>query len=277
MVGKPQPLPQIRRALIQEILRQLKIAQAAIEAALEGITSADAARRLTRQRAEIARVLNVFRSAVDAEMLTSASSVWSGGIESIADQLGLALAPRIDPRALLQIEKFMTGKIADISRVTLDKINTALTQQLLGVRSLSETVTEIQNILGGVPRQRAMTIAYTEIGRAYSAAQYQAMLKQSLILPGLRKDWIKSGKLHPRPGHVLAAQQEPILVEEHFVLVDLRTGETEQALYPRDPNLSAFNSINCGCMMRAVPPSIKDIFSRPLTHVVNAAGQLVPR
>jgi hypothetical protein len=252
-----QPLPSIRRALLLEILKQLKIAQDLIDEALQGVTSADAARRLNRQRAEISRVLAVFQNATDQAMRDAAGEVWTGGIEIVGEQLGdVGLAPRISERMLLSIEQFMTHKIADITREAIKQINTALTQEILGVRSMADTISDIQDILGGAPRRRAMTIAYTEIGRAYSAAQYETMLAKLARRPGLRKRWVHSGKAHPRPGHVLCAQQtlaDPIPVAQPFDIVDLRTGETEQLRYPRDPNASAFNTINCGCMMVAVP------------------------
>lgn len=264
-----QPLPAIRRALLEEILRQLGIAQASIDTALKSATSADVARRLTAQRAEIARVMEIYRAAVAQAMVTSADKVWLGGIDSIAAQTGVKLVGRIDPRALLATQHFMTRKIGEITQDTIQRINTALTQHLLGVRTMDQTLTEIQRLLGGAPRGRAMTIAYTEIGRVYSASQYETMLQQAKLLPGLKKSWIHSGKKHPRPGHVLCAEQtakEPIPIEQPFEIVDLRTGEVEQLRYPRDPNASAYNTINCGCMMVAVPPSAAELFAQPLTQ-----------
>lgn len=268
-----QPLPAIRRALLEEILRQLAIARAAITVALRNATSQDAARRLAAQQAEVARVMDIYRAAVLKAMVTSADAVWKGGIESVREQSGIVFSGRINPQTLLATEHFMTRKIGDVSRETVKRINTALTQHLLGVHDKSSTITEIQRLLGGVPRGRAMTIAYTEIGRVYSAAQYETMLQQLRLVPGLKKSWIHSGKKHPRPGHVLCAEQtakEPIPVDQPFSIVDLRTGEVERLRYPRDPNASAYNSVNCGCMMIAVPPPPDELFSQPLTHLVNA-------
>jgi hypothetical protein len=74
----------------------------------------------------------------------------------------------------------------------------------------------------------------------------------------------QSGKLHPRPGHVLASKQPPIPFLQDFEIVDLRTGETENMRFPRDPNASAFNTINCGCMMVLHAPPASEIFSSRL-------------
>ncbi|HET8941942.1 MAG TPA: hypothetical protein VFN13_08140 [Rudaea sp.] len=266
-----QPLPGIRRALIVRIVEELNAAQVAITELLGRATRADATRRLNAQRTEIARLLDIFKVEATREALASADAAWKGGIEAIAKQTGVSLTPRIDPRSLLAIRTFMTHKIADVSQQAVSRINTTLTQHLLGVRSMSEAISDIQAHLGGSTRRRAMTIAYTEIGRAYSVAQYEKMLADAKRIPGLKKKWLHSGRSHPRPGHVLAASQDPILVAQPFPIVDLRTGETEHLRFPRDPDASAFNTINCGCMMIAVPPKPGELFARPADASAAAA------
>src|SRR5438445_2570012 len=259
-----QGLPPIRKQLLEEILRQLKIAQDAIAEQLRNATSADATRRLTRQRAEIARIMHEFDIALAQAMDGAADRVWDAGIENAVESIGdIGLAPRIAQGPLLAIRTFLTNRITDSSQAAVGKINTALTQQILGVQSMADTITQIERILDGAPRARAMTIGYTEIGRAYSVAQWETGLKQLQVLPGLMKSWSHSGKLHPRPGHVLASKQAPIPFLQDFEIVDLRTGEVEKMRFPRDPNASAFNSVNCGCMMLLHAPSSSDIFSQP--------------
>lgn len=44
----------------------------------------------------------------------------------------------------------------------------------------------------------------TELGRAFSAAAQERMEAASKIVPGLKKQWRRSGKLHPRIHHDLA-------------------------------------------------------------------------
>ena len=50
-------------------------------------------------------------------------------------------------------------------------------------------------------RSRALTIVRTELGRAYSLAGQQRMEQASEVLPGLRKQWRRSGKLRARLTH----------------------------------------------------------------------------
>lgn len=259
------PLPPIRRALIVELLRQLDIAREEIDQALRAATSADVARRLQRQRAEIERVFGVFRASATKAAHASADAAWAGGIThaGVTDA-----ASRINTRALLAIRVTLTDRIQNVSVQAIRQINTALTQHLLGVRTLSQTVSDIQAIMDHAPRWSAMRIAYTEVSRAYNTAHYEALLEQARRIPGLRKRWRHSGKERGRLGHIHAAQQAPIPVDEPFEIVDPKTGEVEQLRYPGDPNASAKNTIFCGCMLEAVLPGADEIFAGPIGPIV---------
>lgn len=258
-----QSLPRIQRDVIAEVIRQLQIAQGRVITALAGAKDEAARARLTWQRDEIRRALDAFRASATTSALGGARKAWIEGKASIDRPIAAAgspIAPRIDGRTLVAMENFLTGRIKDVSREALEKINDALAQHVIGTRSLSETITEIQSILGGDSRRRAMTIVYTEIGRVHSTAQYQAMLQQVKLIPGLKKRWRKSGKKHPRAGHVIANGQT-VPVEEPFEIVDPKTGEVEQLRYPRDPQASAKNTIVCGCEMEPVLPD--SILAKP--------------
>ncbi len=158
----------------------------------------------------------------------------------------------------------LTDRIADVTARAQRQIHTALTQHLLGVRSLSQTISDIQTLLDGAPRRRAMTIAYTEISRVYNAAYHESLLERARRTPGLKKRWVHSRKEHGRPGHIHASQQDPIPVAASFLILDVKTGTTEALRYPCDPDASAGNTINCGCMLEAVEPSLEDMARQPL-------------
>ncbi len=54
-------------------------------------------------------------------------------------------------------------------------------------------------MLGG--RSRGLTVVRTELGRAYSVAGQARMAQAMEELPGLRKQWRRSGKIHSRLTH----------------------------------------------------------------------------
>ncbi len=269
-------LSRLQRDTIREILRQLRAARSRILAAIVDAPNDAAWGRLAWQRAEITRAIRAFQQVATATTVEAARKAFEEGIASIERPFANAgvalppLAPRIDHRVLLAMEDFLTDRISDISTAAVNKINTALAQHILGVDSMADTITNIQRILGGETRRRAMTIAYTEVGRAMASAQYQAMLAQARYVPGLKKRWRHSAKLHPRPSHVAAAHDEPIPVAEPFRIVSDKTGEVELLRFPRDPLASIGNTINCGCSMIPVLPSVDELFDGPIGPIVPA-------
>ncbi|URX63262.1 hypothetical protein KR767_04115 [Luteibacter anthropi] len=237
-------LPRIQKDTLAELVKQLEIAEQAILDALRSSTSVSAQLRLRRMRDEVERALEDFRQAVTSSTTAGAQQAWEAGIRTIAapfDAAGVSiLGPSIDRGALMATQRFLTNRISDISLRAVNQLNGALIQNIVGATPLSDTVTLVQRILGGAPRSRAMTVAYTEIGRAHSVSQNESLQQAGDIVPNLHKRWLKSGKLHPRASHVHAHNQIRRYDEPYVV-------GGESLMFPRDPDASAENSINCGC------------------------------
>ncbi|WP_430391079.1 phage minor head protein [Dyella sp. 20L07] len=242
-------LPRVQKDVLEEIVRQLGIAQASVIAELQAKSSESAQRRLRALRAEIERNLEDFRQVITASALTGDDRAWSVGQATIVEPFasaGVSLSGlRIDSKALMASRRFLTDRIQDISTRALNKLNGSLIQHVIGGQSLSDTITDVQNILGGAPRSRAMTLTYTEIGRVHSVAQDERLQQAGQIVPGLRKRWLKSGKRQPRLDHVHAHNQI-VAFDQPYVVGG------EQLQYPRDPSGSAGNTINCGCLSQPV-------------------------
>lgn len=243
-------LPAIQRDTIAEILRLLRVAQAQVIAELAGATPS-ATVRLERQQQAINAAIRRFTAGSDAALQAGLDTAWQAGTELLTLPLaaGTGIAPvlRIDDRALLAMRSFTTDRIKDVGLKAVDRINGVLGQVLIGTTPLADAITHIQDILGGESRRRAQTIAYTNLGTAYSTASNEAMLEAERVGVKLAKRWLKSGKAHPRPSHVVAHNQI-VRVSESFRIVDQRTGEIEMLRFPRDPKASAGNVINCGCL-----------------------------
>ncbi|MCH2092720.1 MAG: hypothetical protein MK141_14245 [Pseudoxanthomonas sp.] len=245
-------LPAIRADTQREILRQLQIAQRTVLAELASANEASIG-RLTRQKAAIAAAIERFSRQASASADAGLRHAWSAGIDLVgkpADAAGLQLGPRlaIDDRQLRAMRTFTTNRIKDVTVRTVDRINGSLAQVIIGTKPMSTAITEIQEHLGGVARRRAMTIAYHEVGQAYATASYESMVAAEKLGVKLAKRWVKSGKMHPRPSHVQAHNQMR-RVSEPFEILDKKTGELEKIRYPRDPQASPGNTINCGCLM----------------------------
>lgn len=236
-------LVRIQGDTVGEILRQLETARRTIAQQLSDVTDGLARLRLQALQTQIATAMKAFRTAAETSASLGADRAHNAGVDMVRAPLaagGLEFTPRIDPRALSALKVSLTHLIGDVSTSVINRVNTQLAQVVIGTQPASSAIGEVQRLLGSA-RGRAKTIVYTELGRIYSAANQASMSDAAERLPGLRKRWIKSGKRHPRPDHVAAhGQLQPI--NQPFVI----TGE--KLMFPRDPNASAAQTINCGCL-----------------------------
>lgn len=246
-----QRLPEIQRKTIAEILRLLKDAEARVIAQLAS-ASPSASAKLQAQKKAIAEAIARFSRDGDALLQGSLGSAWQAGIDLVEKPIaagGITLGPAlaINDRALVAMRSFTTDRIKDVGLQAVNRINGVLGQVLIGTKPMSDAITDVQRIMGGITRKRAMTIAFHQVGTAYSTASYDSMLAAQRAGVKMGKRWIKSGKAHPRPSHV-AAHNQIVRVDQPFQIVDPKTGELEELRYPRDPRASPGNTINCGCM-----------------------------
>lgn len=154
-----------------------------------------------------------------------------------------AVLPEIDTQQLLTMRAFMTDRIKDVSLKLANSINSELGLVAIGAKTPGEAITNIAALLDS-SRSRAITITRTELGRVFSVASQERFEQASEILPGLKKQWRRSGKIHSRFHHD-AADGQIQDVDKPFKLYP-KTGMIK-LMYPRDPAASAGETINCGC------------------------------
>lgn len=237
-------LARLQRDAIGEIERQLKDAAAEIERMLASAGSDWQRSHLRALQAEIAQALEIWRTQAGEAASGALRRSWTAGGELLTQPLaagGVSFTPRLNLGALAALEKGLTAKITGIGTAAINRINTEIAQVLIGTRSAPEAITKVQRWLGGATRRRARGIVYDELGRAYSTASQNSLSQATSLLPGLKKQWLHSGKRTPRPEH-LAAHGQIVSANDPFVVGG------EALMFPRDPEGSAGNIINCGCM-----------------------------
>jgi hypothetical protein len=209
---------------------------------------------LPQLRAEIRQAMAELADKGGARISSAAGDGWELG-EALVDEpidtafpgarLSMSL-PRIDTTQLGAMRTFMVDRIKDVAAEASGKIGAELGLVAIGARSPSEAISAVTQILGESSRKRATTIVRTELGRVFSSATQLRLKAASARLPGLKKQWRRSGKLHPRLHHDLADGQIQD-VDKPFVLKPLGKPVVE-LMYPRDPAAPAGETINCGCM-----------------------------
>lgn len=238
-------LSRLQRDGVGEIERQLREAARHIERLLAAAGSEWRRAQLRAMQAEIQQALELWRTQAVEAAAGSLQRGWQAGTELVTQPLAAAGArippPRLNLGALAALESGLTAKITGIGTAALNRINAQIAQVLIGARPASEAITVVQRLLGGSVRQRARGIVYDEVGRAYSMASQNSLAHAAELLPGLRKQWLHSGKRSARPEHVAV----------HGVIVPVNDPyqvDGEALMYPRDPAGRPGNVINCGCL-----------------------------
>lgn len=239
----------------KEIVRLLKEADARIRVILAGQPTDYQQWALPRLQREIAQALAQFGDSAAAEISTAAGRAWQLGQDLVDKPLDaggfhvlratIALQA-IDVRQLQAMRAFMTDRIKNVALEAANKINAELGLVVIGAQGPSDAIGATTHILGEVSRARARTIVRTELARVFGVASFERLSQAAKIVPGLKKQWRKSGKAHPRPHHDVIDGQlrdigEPFTVKPFGKAV-------VNLMFPHDPTAPASEVINCGCI-----------------------------
>lgn len=201
--------------------------------------------RLPQLQRSIGRSLEELTLSLSEKAAESSAASWRAGVDLLDNPMAAAgvrlsaVLGEVDNRSLLAIRSFMTERLSNVSAGIARRVNGELAQVITGFKAPSEAISAVERLVEG-GRGRAITIVRTETGRAFSVAGQERLDLARPVLPGLRKQWRRSGKTHSRIEHDLADGQivdtdQPFLIGGH------------QLMYPRDPSAPASESINCGC------------------------------
>lgn len=230
-----------------EILRLLKIAQARLIAVLAAQPSSAEQWILPQLQREIAQAMQEFSTAASARLTDAAGRSWEAGQALIDTPLAagdlriVGAVPVLDTRQLLAMRAFMADRIKDVGLQAANKINMELGLVVIGAQPVAEAVGKVATILDDAPRARAINIARTELSRVYAVASDERSLQAAEIVPGMQKQWRRSGKVHSRIAHDLADGQ----IQDVGKPFKLANGVT--LMFPHDPKAPAKEVINCGC------------------------------
>ena len=249
---RARALPRIQRETAAEVNRLLKQAETAIRVTLARAPSDYQLWVLPQLQTSVRAALDAFGTGAGESLSQGASKAFEAGIDTVEAPLDAALSlddpgfritailPQVDSAQLIAMRAFLTHKMTDVSASLADRINAELGLTIVGTRSTGETTTRVAALLKTGGRSRALTLIRTELGRAYSLAGQQRMEQAGELLPGLKKQWRRSGKLRARLSHdaidgQLRDPKAPFSVAGASLM------------FPRDPVGPAAETVNCGC------------------------------
>jgi hypothetical protein len=211
--------------------------------------------------------LNVLKKSIERAMATFSHQASSAviGLESKAfelgqktittplDSAGLSSAfGQVSTSSLSVAQGYTADLISGLSNSASASVNAAIQRAFIGGQSITDIIGQIGKALPGDKGftglfspvgKRATAIATNEILRVHSIAAQAKLEDAAERHPELMKQWKHLAiALRPRIGHEIADGQTQ-KVEDPFQV------EGEDLMYPRDPNGSAENTINCHCLM----------------------------
>lgn len=154
-----------------------------------------------------------------------------------------AIAPSIDTNQLRAMRAFTTNRIRGASTDMVDRINRTLGLTLIGAQTPGNAVAQVSDIIQRGGRARAIAIVRTELGRAFATATQERLEQVAKVVPGMQKQWRRSGKIHSRLVHD-AIDGQVRDVDESFEVWNKRKINLK---FPRDPKAPIGEVINCGC------------------------------
>lgn len=183
---------------------------------------------------------------------------------------GITLDPGLS-RELVEIltpfgNVFVSNFTGDMAKILRAEISTGLVSN----KTVSEVAQGIREkfLSSDMSYARAERIATTEMMRAMSMTQNSRAKEIAAQNNTVRKAWISSHKPEARVDHLAVEAQtlnNPIPVDQDFNVAG------EKAQFPRDPRLSAKQTVHCGCTqvmvtveMEQADFDLKDAFSKQL-------------
>lgn len=237
----------IQRATHAEIMQLLQVAQDDIQTTLRHSPTEWEAWYLPQVQQTITTAMTTFSTGASAALGQAAGKAWQAGLDLIDKPIAAggisieAMLPSIDTKQLAAMRTFMTDRMTDIGATVAAKINGQMGLVVIGTQSTGDAISQVANIIDQGGRSRATTIVRTELGRVYSTAAHERQQQAKKYLPGMKKQWRRSGKIHSRLAHDAAdGQIQP--VDDPFIVGGVAL------MYPHDPKAPAAHTINCGCI-----------------------------
>jgi hypothetical protein len=222
-------------------------AQKEIAEILNGAPSDYRRWQLTELQASVERALADLRPRLDGALQSGLGASWEAGtamVDAPLNAAGLDIATRlnaVDARILVRMEGFLTDRIKDVTADLAKRINGEIASAATGIQTPFEAAASIGEALQSGGMRRANTIVRTQLGSAFSVAAQERQMQAKAMLPGMQKQWRRSGKLHSRYEHD-AIDGQIRDVDKPF---DLPNGVS--MMHPRDPAAPVGEIINCGC------------------------------
>lgn len=235
----------------QDVVALLQAAKASILEQLAAQPSDFNQWRLPQLLVQIQAVLDGATGSAAGRLDAGLRGAWQQGEDFIDKPLAAAgiqvetQLPLLDAGILAQLRGFTALRLRDVGTEAATRIGRQLSLVTIGGQTPFEAMQKVQAELGTESMRRATTIVRTEVSRAFALASGQRLAQAAEKVPGLQKQWRRSGKIHSRWNHD-AIDGQVVDVKQPFTLPS-HNGPVKM-MFPHDPAAPVEEVINCGCI-----------------------------
>lgn len=152
----------------------------------------------------------------------------------------------LDARILAAMQTFGVDRMRAVTAEAAGKIAQQLGLVTLGGVTPFQAIKAVQAILAADSTKRATMIVTTEVSRAFAVAGNARLVQAAPLVPGLGKQWRRSGKIHSRWNHDLMDGQ--VVDADKSFKVPNPSGGFDMMQCPHDPKAPPEQNIHCGCI-----------------------------
>lgn len=208
--------------------------------------------QLVRLRDQLDTILTATGQQAGATVNLALRDAWQQG-EDMVDKTLAAIDHNVqlrlgmlDARVLAAMQTFGVSRMRDVTAEAAGKIGQQLGLVTIGGATPFEAIKAVQTILGADLTKRATGIVATEVSRAFAVAAEDRLVQAMPLVPGLGKQWRRSGKIHSRWYHDL---MDGIVVDaDKAFKVSNPGGGFDMMQHPHDPKAPVEQVIHCGCV-----------------------------
>ncbi len=162
-------------------------------------------------------------------------------------ELGKDDAWKMPQPEVIQFIADRENRLAGVPDTVFNQIKNTLSAGLDSGDTMKQLADRVRAEFNSISDGRAKTIASTETGAAYGAGRHAAMKDAGVQ----QKQWLTSNNANVRAAHRLM-NGATVPLDEPFLVINPKTGETDSILHPGDSDGAPWNVINCHCVEIAV-------------------------
>ncbi len=208
--------------------------------------------QLTRLRDQIETILAAAGQQAGAAVDAGLRQAWQQGEDLVDKPLaaaGMGVEMRLgalDARVLAAMRTFAVERLNNVATEAMGKIGQQLGLVTIGGITPFQAIKAVQALLGSDSLRRATAIVRTEVSRAFAVASQERLVQAAPLVPGLGKQWRRSGKIHSRWTHDLMDGQ--VVDADKPFKVPNPGGGINLMQCPHDPKAPPEQVICCGCI-----------------------------